>query len=35
MGREEEIVKERVKKLEELRKAGINPYSHRFEKKEE
>ena len=34
MGREEEIVKERVKKLVELRKAGINPYSHRFEKKE-
>ncbi len=33
MGREEEIVKERLKKLEELKKKGINPYPARFEKK--
>jgi len=33
MGREEEIIKERGKKIHELKKAGINPYSHKFEKK--
>ena len=33
MGREEEIIKEREKKVQELRKAGINPYPHKFEKK--
>ena len=33
MGREEEIIKEREKKVQELRGAGINPYPHRFEKK--
>jgi len=30
MGREEQIVEERIKKIEELKKSGINPYSHRF-----
>lgn len=34
MGREEEIVKERKKKLEELRRKGINPYPARFGKKD-
>ena len=34
MGREDQIVQERVKKLNELRKLGINPYAHRFEKKD-
>ncbi len=34
MGREDQIVQERVKKLEELRKLGINPYAHRFDKKD-
>mgnify|MGYP001562721699 CR=1 FL=1 len=33
MGREEEIIKERGKKLQELRRAGINPYPHKFDKK--
>jgi len=33
MGREELIVNERKRKLEELRKLGINPYPHRFEVK--
>jgi len=33
MSREEEIIKEREKKVQELRKAGINPYPHKFEKK--
>lgn len=32
-GREEQIIQERIKKLNELRKLGINPYAHRFEKK--
>jgi len=31
MGREDEIVNERKKKIEELKKNGVNPYSHRFE----
>ncbi len=31
MGREDEIVKERLKKIEELRKQKINPYSHKFD----
>jgi lysyl-tRNA synthetase class 2 len=30
MAREEEIVKERLKKIEELRKKGINPYSYSY-----
>ena len=34
MGREEEIIKEREKKIKELEAKGINPYSHNFEKKE-
>lgn len=33
MTREEEIKKEREKKLEELKKLGIEPYKHKFEKK--
>ena len=33
MGREELIVKERLRKIEELRKKGINPYSYKFEGK--
>jgi len=34
MGREEEIIKERLRKLDELRKKKIEPYPHKFEKKE-
>lgn len=33
MGREDEIVKERMRKIDELRRAGVNPYPHKFEKK--
>ncbi len=33
MGREEQIIQERVRKLEELRKQGINPYPNKFDKK--
>lgn len=33
MGREEEIIKERLKKLEELKKNKINPYPNKFDKK--
>lgn len=33
MGREEQIIDERKRKLKELRKMGINPYPSRFEKK--
>jgi len=33
MGREEEIIKERIKKIEELRKKKINPYPNKFDKK--
>ena len=32
MGREEQIIHERERKLEELRKKGINPYPHNFDK---
>jgi len=32
MGREEQIIQERERKLEELRKKGINPYPHNFDK---
>ena len=35
MGREEQIIHERLRKLEELRKQGINPYPHQFEKKQD
>ncbi|MDO8516805.1 MAG: lysine--tRNA ligase [Nanoarchaeota archaeon] len=34
MGREEEIVNERLKKIEEMRKLGINPYAYKFDKKD-
>ena len=30
MGRQDEVVKERMKKIEELRKQGINPYVSTF-----
>ncbi|MGY4884106.1 MAG: lysine--tRNA ligase [Nanobdellota archaeon] len=33
MGREDQIVSERIKKLEELRKQGINPYPDKYDKK--
>ncbi len=33
-GREEQIIQERVRKLNELRKNGIEPYPHKFEKKD-
>jgi lysyl-tRNA synthetase class 2 len=35
MGREEQIVNERIKKIEDLRKRGINPYPVKFDKKED
>ncbi|MFA4953475.1 MAG: lysine--tRNA ligase [Candidatus Pacearchaeota archaeon] len=35
MGREEQIIQERIKKLGEIRKQGINPYPHKFDKKQE
>jgi lysyl-tRNA synthetase class 2 len=34
MGREDEIIKERIKKIDELKKLGINPYTHKFDKKD-
>ena len=34
MGRQDEIVKERLRKIEELKKQGIDPYPHKFEKKD-
>ena len=34
MGREEQIISERIKKIEELKKEKINPYPTKFEKKE-
>ncbi|MDD3151262.1 MAG: OB-fold nucleic acid binding domain-containing protein, partial [Candidatus Gastranaerophilales bacterium] len=34
MGREEQIINERIKKLEELKKKGINPYPNKYDKKE-
>lgn len=34
MGREEQIISERLKKLKELRSKGINPYPYKFEKKD-
>jgi len=33
-GREDQIIKERIRKLNELRKQGINPYPYGFEKKD-
>src|SRR6056297_2362958 len=34
MGRQDQIVDERIKKLEELKKQGFNPYSHKYNKKD-
>ena len=34
MGREEQIISERLRKLKELREQGINPYPHKFDKKD-
>ncbi len=34
MGRQEEIIKERLKKLEALKKSGINPYPNKFNVKD-
>jgi lysyl-tRNA synthetase, class II len=34
-GREAQIVQERIKKIQDLKEQGINPYSHRFEFHEE
>lgn len=34
MGREEQIIEERIRKINELRKEKINPYPNRFEKKQ-
>jgi lysyl-tRNA synthetase class 2 len=33
MGREEQIISERIRKLEEIKKQGINPYPNRYDKK--
>jgi len=33
MGRKDQIIKERLRKISELRKKGINPYTYRFDKK--
>ena len=33
MGREDQIIEERLKKIAEMRKAGINPYTYKFDKK--
>jgi len=35
MGREQQIINERKRKIEELRANGINPYPHKFDKKNE
>ena len=32
MGRQDEVVKERIKKIDELRKDGINPYPYKYDK---
>jgi lysyl-tRNA synthetase class 2 len=34
MGREEQIISERIRKLEELRKEGVNPYPNKYDKKQ-
>ena len=34
MGREDQIIKERLRKLKELREIGINPYPDKFDKKQ-
>jgi lysyl-tRNA synthetase class 2 len=33
MGREDQIINERLRKLKELRISGVNPYAHKFDKK--
>ena len=33
MGREDQVTQERIKKLNELKKIGINPYAHKFDKR--
>jgi len=33
MGRQDEVLKERIKKIEELKKRGFNPYPNKYEKK--
>ena len=34
MARGDEIIKERLKKVEELKKIGVNPYAYKFDKKD-
>lgn len=34
MGREEQIIKERLRKLNEIKSTGVNPYPYNFEKKD-
>ena len=34
MGREQQITGERKRKLEELKKQGVNPYPNKFDKKQ-
>ena len=34
MGREEQIINERLRKIEELKKEGINPYPNKYDKKQ-
>ena len=34
MAREDEIIKERMKKISEMRKSKIEPFSYRFDKKD-
>lgn len=34
MGREDQIIKERLRKVTEIRKKSINPYPHKFDKKQ-
>jgi len=34
MGREQQITDERIRKIKELRQQGINPYPHKFDKKD-
>ena len=33
IGREKQIIDERIKKIEELRAQGVNPYAYKFEEK--
>jgi len=35
MGREEQIINERLRKIKELREKGINPYPNRYDKKQD